>query len=78
MLMLAELLRFCAFLAPDGIPEELFTESAKVLSPTLEPVVSYKFRLNEAISGLLMFSLLNRDFRHQNPQHAYSSASSVS
>src|SRR6266571_2172367 len=45
----AELLRFCAFLAPDTIPEELFSESATELGPTLEPVASDSSRLNTAI-----------------------------
>src|SRR6266700_2397108 len=57
----AELLRFCAFLAPDAIPEELFTESAAELGPTLEPVASDPSRLNKAIRELLKYSLVHRD-----------------
>ena len=57
----AELLRFCAFLAPDAIPEELFTESAAKLGPTLEPVASDPSSLNTAIRELLKYSLVHRD-----------------
>jgi len=57
----AELLRFCAFLAPDAIPEELFTESAAELGPMLEPVVSDLSSLNAAIRELLKYSLVHRD-----------------
>jgi tetratricopeptide (TPR) repeat protein len=57
----AELLRFCAFLAPDAIPEELFTESAVDLGPRLELVASDLSRLNAAIRELLKYSLVQRD-----------------
>ena len=57
----AELLRFCAFLAPDAIPEELFTESASELGPVLETVASDLSSLNAAIRELLKYSLVHRD-----------------
>src|SRR6266571_5435450 len=57
----AELLRFCAFLAPDAIPEELFAESAAELGPILEPVASDISSLNTAIRELLKYSLVHRD-----------------
>jgi tetratricopeptide (TPR) repeat protein len=57
----AELLRFCAFLAPDAIPEELFPKSAADLGPTLELVASDPSKLNSAIRELLKFSLVQRD-----------------
>jgi tetratricopeptide (TPR) repeat protein len=57
----AELLRFCAFLSPDGIPEEVFSEGAAELGPVLEPVVSDAFALNSSISEILKYSLLRRD-----------------
>jgi tetratricopeptide (TPR) repeat protein len=56
----AELLCFCAFLAPDAIPEELFAESAAELGPLLEPVASDPSRLNAAIKELLKYSLVQR------------------
>src|SRR5439155_6625351 len=58
----AELLRFCAFLAPDAIPEKLFTESAADLGPTLEPIGSDPSSLNAAIRELLKYSLVHRDY----------------
>jgi tetratricopeptide (TPR) repeat protein len=57
----AELLGFCAFLAPDAIPEELFTASAAELGPILEPVASELSSLNTAIKELLKYSLVHRD-----------------
>jgi tetratricopeptide (TPR) repeat protein len=57
----AELLRFCAFLHPDGIPEEVFSEGAAELGPVLVPVGSDAFSLNSAISEILKYSLLRRD-----------------
>ncbi|HEY1348866.1 MAG TPA: tetratricopeptide repeat protein [Ktedonobacteraceae bacterium] len=57
----AELLRFCAFLAPDAIPEELFSAGARHLGPILAPVAADSYRLNEAIAALRAYSLINRD-----------------
>jgi len=57
----AELLCFCTFLAPDAIPEELFTESAAELGPLLEPHASNLSSLNVAIRELLKYSLVHRD-----------------
>ena len=47
----AELLRFCAFMHPDRIPEEVLSEGAPELGPTLGPVGSDAFALNGAISA---------------------------
>ncbi len=57
----AELLRFCAFLAPDAIPEELFLESAADLGPTLEPIAADPSSFNAAFRELLKYSLVQRD-----------------
>jgi len=57
----AELLRFCAFLDPDGIPEEVFSKGALELGPVLGPVGSDAFALNRSISEILKYSLLRRD-----------------
>ena len=57
----ADLLRLCAFLDPDAIPEAIITEGAPVLGPVLEPVVADAFQLNEAIQVLRRFSLIRRD-----------------
>jgi tetratricopeptide (TPR) repeat protein len=57
----AELLRLCAFLHPDGIPEELFSKGAPELGPVLGPVGSDAFALNNVISEILKYSLLRRD-----------------
>jgi NB-ARC domain len=56
-----ELLRFCAFLHPDGIPEELFIEGATELGSVLGLLGSDAFALNSAILEILKYSLLRRD-----------------
>ena len=57
----ADLLRLCAFLEPDAIPEELLTEGSTCLGPVLQPVVADAFALNEAIEELRKFSLIYRN-----------------
>jgi tetratricopeptide (TPR) repeat protein len=57
----AELLRLCAFLHPDAIPEAILTEGAGELGPMLEPVVADPLLLNEAIQVLRRYSLIKRD-----------------
>lgn len=57
----AELLRLCAFLEPDTIPEELIGEGSAALGPLLQPVASDAFALNGAIEELRKFSLVQRD-----------------
>ena len=56
-----ELMRFCAFLAPDAIPEELISEGAPHLGSVLQPVVADRSRLNAALAELLKYSLIRRD-----------------
>ena len=57
----AELLRLCAFLAPDAIPEAMLAEGAAELGSVLGPVVADPFLLNEAIQVLRRYSLIKRD-----------------
>lgn len=57
----AELLQCCAFLAPDAIPEEIFTECADILGNILEPVAASTFELNQALEVLRRYSLLRRN-----------------
>ena len=57
----AELLRFCAFLHPDAIPEEIITKGASELGPVLQPVAEEPIQLNKAIGELLKYSLVRRD-----------------
>jgi tetratricopeptide (TPR) repeat protein len=57
----AELLRFCAFLYSDAIPEEVFREGATKLGPILAPVASNVLAWNDALAEVLKFSLLRRD-----------------
>lgn len=65
----AELLRLCAFLAPDAIPEELLTKGAAGLGSVLAPVAADAFNLNEALEVLRRYSLLRRSKGHMLSIH---------
>jgi tetratricopeptide (TPR) repeat protein len=54
------LLRLCAFLAPDEIPEEIITEGAAELGPPFNELASSPLAVNEAIAELLRYSLIQR------------------
>jgi serine/threonine protein kinase len=56
-----ELLRFCAFLHPDAIPEELIINGAAELGPTLQPLATDSILLDEVLGLLRRFSLVSRD-----------------
>ncbi len=57
----ADLLRLCAFLAPDTIPEEIFTEAADELGEVLAPKAKNSFELSKIIREASRFSLIERD-----------------
>ena len=57
----AELLRFCAFLSPDAIPEALITEGVHYLSPLLQSLASDPMKLDDAMGELLAYSLIRRN-----------------
>ncbi len=57
----ADLLRFCAFISPDAIPEEMILKSASELGEHLMPIASNPFLLDEAIGTLRRFSLVRRN-----------------
>lgn len=59
----AELLRLCAYLAPDAIPEEIFERGAVSLGPILAPVAADALLLDQVIEALLAYSLVRRDPR---------------
>ncbi len=56
----ADLLRVCAFLHPDAIPEEIITAGAAELGPDVQGVAQRPLALNQAIGVLLSYSLLKR------------------
>jgi tetratricopeptide (TPR) repeat protein/DNA-binding XRE family transcriptional regulator len=56
----ADLLRLCAFLAPDAIPEELLTESASEPGSMLAPVAADPVAFDEALAVLRSYSLVHR------------------
>jgi len=57
----ADLLRLCAFLDPDAIPEEILLEGAREPGSQTESVSLDQLRVNEAIEVLLRFSLIRRN-----------------
>ena len=57
----ADLLRLCAFLHPDAIPEEIFTEGAAELGPNPSAVAADPLKLDAAFAEILKYSLLRRD-----------------
>jgi tetratricopeptide (TPR) repeat protein len=57
----ADLLRLCAYLAPDAIAEEILTQGAEYLGPVLGPVAADAFLLGQAIEALRAYSLVGRD-----------------
>lgn len=50
----ADLLMLCAFLAPDGIPEEIFSQLPSGIGTSLESFADNKLSLNNAIKSLLV------------------------
>ena len=64
----AELLRCCAFLAPDAIPEQMIVDGASELGTLLQPVAENTLLLDEALGTLLRFSLVQR----KRDEHTFS------
>jgi tetratricopeptide (TPR) repeat protein len=57
----ADLLRLCAYLYPDAIPEGIIRRELSDLSAGLRIIASDPIKLNEGIEELLKFSLVRRD-----------------
>jgi tetratricopeptide (TPR) repeat protein len=57
----ADLLRFCAFLAPNDIPEEIISKAPVDIGTELQSLVGDQHKLNLAIKELLKYSLIRRD-----------------
>ena len=56
----SELLRACAFLSPDMIPEEVLTEGAAHWPPALHAAITDRLSFNQMLEALLAFSLIKR------------------
>ncbi|HET8842725.1 MAG TPA: FxSxx-COOH system tetratricopeptide repeat protein, partial [Ktedonobacteraceae bacterium] len=56
----ADLLRLCAFLHPEAIPEELLVVGAPYLGPVLGPVLVDPYQFNLALAALRHASLVTR------------------
>ena len=59
----ADLVRACAFLAPDAIPEEIFSGGAKALGEPLSTLAKSKLGLSKVIAEAARFSLISRNSR---------------
>jgi tetratricopeptide (TPR) repeat protein len=57
----ADLLRVCAFLAPDDIPEEIFTAGASVLAEPLKTMAANALDFAKAVREAGRFSLIERN-----------------
>ncbi|GHO98729.1 tetratricopeptide repeat protein [Reticulibacter mediterranei] len=60
----SSLLRFCAFLAPDDIPEDMIVKGAIKLGPALQPLAHDPTLLREVVGELSRFSLIRRSPDH--------------
>jgi hypothetical protein len=56
----ADLLRLCAFLAPDEIPEAIIGTDGPELTPPLQQLTESSFQLNAALAALQASSLITR------------------
>jgi tetratricopeptide (TPR) repeat protein len=61
----ADIIRVCAFLAPDAIPEETFTQGAAELGENLGRVAGSKLDFAQALREAGRFSLIDRDPRNR-------------
>ncbi|WP_126579944.1 FxSxx-COOH system tetratricopeptide repeat protein [Tengunoibacter tsumagoiensis] len=61
----ADLLRLCAYLAPDAIAEEILTANPSVLGPVLASIGTDVFQRHQAIEALRTYSLIQRDPREK-------------
>jgi tetratricopeptide (TPR) repeat protein len=61
----ADLLRICAFLAPDDIPEEIFTAGASVLAEPLKTAATNALDFAKAVREAGRFSLIERKSTNQ-------------
>jgi TIR domain/NB-ARC domain len=57
----AELLRFCAYLAPNEIAEEIIIQGASYLGTLLKPIATDAFLLGQSVEILRAYSLVRRN-----------------
>jgi len=62
----AELVRGCAFLAPDAIPEEIFIQGGSAWGPPIAELVAKPLAWVEAIEEAGRFALIRRDAENQS------------
>jgi hypothetical protein len=59
-----ELLYLCAYLAPNAIPYQLFSNDVRILGPTLGPVAANELALDQALALLRRHSLIKNEVDH--------------
>jgi tetratricopeptide (TPR) repeat protein len=59
-LAIADILRMCAFLQPDAIPEEYFTSGDVTLPEPFRPVAADAYSLAQAMGALVRYSFIQR------------------
>jgi tetratricopeptide (TPR) repeat protein len=64
--MAADLLRLCAFLDPDAIPEDLLRQGVTQLEPPLQILGTDNLSFHEALKTLSNYSLLHREISFHN------------
>jgi len=62
----ADVVRGCAFLAPDAIPEEIFTQAGKEWGELIEKLVAEPLAWFEAIGEAGRFALIRRDAENKS------------
>jgi hypothetical protein len=63
----ADLLRLCAVLHPDAIPEALFLQAAAHLGPVLATIETDPLAFNQALAVIGNYSLVRRNGREHAP-----------
>jgi tetratricopeptide (TPR) repeat protein/transcriptional regulator with XRE-family HTH domain len=61
----ADLLRLCAFLDPDAIPEEIIINNTFYIENTLQTAIADEFSLNAILKVLLTYSLIHRNAQNK-------------
>lgn len=61
----ADVLRLCAVLHPDAIPEELFLKAATHMGPTLAAIEANSLVFNQALATVQRYSLVRRNGHEQ-------------
>ncbi len=73
----ADLLRVCAFLEPDAIPEEILLEGAQHLGQEIQQLSTNSLGFDQALKTLLSYSLIQRNSTENSALSPSAGTSSV-